>query len=582
MVPSCYRQIWFVDTEFHQPDGERPAPICLVARERSSGAVVRQWLWGQHSPPSPFSVDSDVLFVAYSAPAELLVYLALGWPLPVRILDLYAEYRWLLSGFKMPGYGQLDALAAFGLTPPLDELTKEDMRSVCRRGGPFAWDEERDILDYCQKDVDGLAALFEVMHPSIDWPRALFRGRYTVAVARMEAHGIPVDVETHQQLQKHRRAIRAELLEEAGATFGIYDEDEFDTSAFSAYLADQGIPWPRTRTGRLSTREETFEEMVTIHPQLRPLYELRSALGQLKDDGGLTIGADGRNRSSLRPFAANSGRNAPSTTRFVFGKSVAFRSLIQPAPGWSLAYVDWCQQEFGIAAVLSGDANMLDAYQSGDPYLEFARQAGAVPATATRHSHEDVREQFKTCMLGVNYSMGEKSLARRIKQPLARARELLETHRRVYRRYWRWIEQVQDEGMLSGRLSAVFGWRLNVGRDANPRSLKNFPMQANGAEMMRLACCLATERGTRVIAPVHDALLIETPSRFVQDAVASTKRAMAEASQIVLSGFTLRTDAEIISCPDRYRDARGAAFWSLLMRILERVRKKEKSPPNPL
>jgi hypothetical protein len=549
-----------------------------VAKERYSGVVVRQWLWGLHAPQLPFSPDADVLFVAYSAPAELSVYLALGWPLPVRILDLYAEYRWLLSGLKMPGYGQLDALGAFGLTLPMDELAKEDMRSLCRRGGPFAWDEEHDILDYCEKDVDGLAALFEAMHPRIDWPRALIRGRYTVAVARMEALGIPVDVETHQQLLQHRRAIRAELLEEAGATFGIYDEDQFDTAAFSAYLADQGIPWPRTPTGRLSTREETFEEMVTIHPQLRPLYELRSALGQLKEDGGLTIGADGRNRTSLRPFATSSGRNAPSTTKFVFGKSVAFRSLIQPAPSWSLAYVDWAQQEFGIAAVLSGDANMLAAYSSGDPYLEFAKQAGAVPPSATKHSHKDVREQFKTCMLGVNYSMGERSLARRIRQPLVRARELLETHRRVYRHYWEWIEHVQNEAMLSSRLFAVFGWRVTVGRDANPRSLKNFPMQANGAEMMRLACCLATERGIRVIAPVHDALLIEAPSRFVQDAVARTQQAMGEASQVVLSGFVLRTDAEVVSYPDRYRDARGTAFWSHLMLVLEQVRKKERSP----
>jgi hypothetical protein len=39
----------------------------------------------------------------------------------------------------------------------------------------------------------------------------------------------------------------------------------------------------------------------------------------------------------------------------------------------------------------------------------------------------------------------------------------------------------------------------------------NFPMQANGAEMLRLACCLAIERGLAVCAPVHDAILIEAP-----------------------------------------------------------------------
>jgi hypothetical protein len=520
------------------------------------------------------------LFVAYSAPAELSVYLALGWPLPVRVLDLYAEYRWLLSGFKMPGYGQLDAMAAFNLPLGMDELFKEDMRAICKRGGPFSWEEEGNILAYCKKDVDGLTALFEAMHEHVDWPRALFRGRYTVAVARMEAHGIPVDVETHRRLQQHRKAIRRELIEAANTSFGVYDAESFDTEAFGAYLAGQGIPWPRTRTGRLSTREDVFEEMVEIYPQLRPLYELRSALGQLKGDGGLTIGADGRNRSSLRPFSTSSGRNAPSTTKFIFGKSTAFRSLIKPELGFSVAYVDWAQQEVAIAAALSGDANMLQAYRSGDCYLEFAKQAGAVPATATKESHEEIRDQFKTAMLGVNYSMGAKSLARRIRQPLVIGRELLQTHRQVYAAYWRWIEAVQDEAMLSGRLSTVFGWQVNVGRDVNPRSLKNFPMQANGSEMLRLACCLATERGIRVIAPVHDALLIESPSRFTQDAIAATKRAMQEASEVVLSGFTLRTDAKVVSYPDRYRDPRGVRFWELLMGVLDKVGSRP-APPVP-
>src|SRR5262249_38654952 len=115
----------------------------------------------------------------------------------------------------------------------------------------------------------------------------------------------------------------------------------FDTDGFEAYLIGEGIPWPRTPTGRLSTRSEVFEEMADIYPVLRPLCELRSALNQLKDDGGLSVGKGGRNRSSLRPFATSSGRNAPSTTKFVFGKSVAFRSLIQPDPGWAISYLDW-------------------------------------------------------------------------------------------------------------------------------------------------------------------------------------------------------------------------------------------------
>ncbi len=59
--------------------------------------------------------------------------------------------------------------------------------------------------------------------------------------------------------------------------------------------------------------------------------------------------------------------------------------------------------------------------------------------------------------------------------------------------------------------SDSFRLDYRVGPDANPRSLRNFPCQANGAEMLRLACCLATERGVNVVAPVHDASIVEGP-----------------------------------------------------------------------
>ena len=75
-----------------------------------------------------------------------------------------------------------------------------------------------------------------------------------------------------------------------------------------------------------------------------------------------------------------------------------------------------------------------------------------------------------------------------------------------------------DIALLRGYMSTYFGWRLNVTNNTRPAGLRNFPMQAHGAEMLRIACCLATERGVRVCAPVHDALLIEAPISLIGDA----------------------------------------------------------------
>jgi DNA polymerase I len=66
------------------------------------------------------------------------------------------------------------------------------------------------------------------------------------------------------------------------------------------------------------------------------------------------------------------------------------RGLIKPEPGRAVAYVDWSQEEFGIAASLSGDAAMIDAYQSGDPYLAFGQQvSAAAKGGATMAARED-------------------------------------------------------------------------------------------------------------------------------------------------------------------------------------------------
>ena len=54
-----------------------------------------------------------MLFVAYYAPAELSCFLALGWPLPARILDLYIEFRAETNGLALPiGRGLLGALSS--------------------------------------------------------------------------------------------------------------------------------------------------------------------------------------------------------------------------------------------------------------------------------------------------------------------------------------------------------------------------------------------------------------------------------------------------------------------------------------
>jgi hypothetical protein len=713
-----------VDFEFAALTGERPTPLCCVARELRSGRLVRRWL-GDDAPASPpYGVDPGSLFVGYYVSAEISCHLALDWPVPLRILDLFTEFRCLTNGQPTPcGSGLLGALNYFGLDA-LDAAEKESMRQLALRGGPYTDDEKLALLDYCQCDVDSLARLLQRMLPHIDRPRALLRGRYMAAAARMEHAGVPIDADALGKLRENWDRIKSRLIARVDKDYGVFiptgqrtldpntvygaavlemardwdiephqladaadhlwrmeresvrdshearkearkltgltakrinswedagydsasfpgldmdartlagrypalgigegyrgdtgvddtdyagrlwavlrNNDErtkprhdrgilhqaaemvsaapedtsyqpmtFSAAKFAEYLQRQGIPWPMLDSGALALDDDTFREQARAYPeQIGPIRELRHALSQLRLNE-LAVGTDGRNRCLLSAFRARTGRNQPSNSKFIFGPSAWLRSLIRPAPGMAVAYVDYSQQELAIAAALSGDRAMWEAYTSGDFYLTFAKMAGAAPPDATKKTHAATRDQFKTVALGVLYGLSAEGLARKLGEPACKGRELLRMHKATFPVFWKWSDAIEAAGMLGFPQRTVFGWTYHPGADVNPRALRNFPMQANGAEMLRLACCLSTERGVTVCCPVHDALLIEADADAIDDAVSETQRAMREASELVLPGFPLRTEAKVVRWPDRYADDRGRRMWEAVWELVE-------------
>lgn len=567
--------VLLVDFEFRPENGREgnpPEPVCMVVKDFLSGVTRRYWKDELESrTSSPFSVERDALFVAYFASAELDCFLKLGWPLSENVLDLFVEFRCLTNGTTPPnGAGLLGALLYFGL-PTITAQHKDAMRDLVLRGGPWSQQEQQDILDYCETDVSALEQLLPAMLPTLDLPRALMRGRYMKAVSRMQATGTPIDVETLREVQSHWEQIQDALIAEIDANYGVYDGRSFRTKNWADYLQKEGIAWPRLPTGGLELTDDTFKQMARIHPQVAPIRELRSALSEMRLSN-ITVGDDGRNRCLLSPFSSKTGRNQPSNSRFIFGLSVWLRGLIKPRDGYCLAYIDYSQQEFGIAAALSGDEKMMEAYRSGDPYLAFAIQAGAAPQGATKQTHKVEREQFKACVLAVQYGMGEISLAQRINQPVARARQLLTLHRQTYRSFWAWSDATQDEAILNGKLWTTFGWEIRVKGQVNARSLRNFPMQGNGAEMLRIACIFLTEAGIRVCAPVHDALLIELPVDELESGLAKAQGLMRLASRAVLGDFELGSDAKVVCYPDRYMDERGQVMWDTVMNLIQKIK----------
>src|SRR5262245_52365960 len=95
-------------------------------------------------------------------------------------------------------------------------------------------------------------------------------------------------------------------------------------------------------------------------------------------------------------------------------------------------------------------------------------------------------------------------------------------------------------------------------------------MQANGAEIMRLATIYIIDSELELCAIIHDAFMILSPADRIDDDMLSLGECMRRASRVVLGGFELRLDPKVILHPDRYEaDRRSRQQWEDLIRRAE-------------
>jgi DNA polymerase I len=551
-------------------------------------------LWrDQLGPEPPYRTDSNALFVSFVANAECACHLALGWPVPQRVLDLNPAFRNLVNGRHTPeGKGLIGALRYYGL----DAITakhKDGMQKRVMAGPPFTAEERQRILNYCAGDTDALRRLLPkiLAEPEFNLGVSLYHGEFAAVSALMEHRGVPIDMEVFSHLadEKIWREVRDAMVPAIDAQYGVYVRNAagdwtFSMERFAAYTAREGIAWPLLESGKLNMRRKTFEDMSKGFPQLEELRQLRHARDKMRKVK-LAVGADGRNRTVLWPFQAKTSRTQPKASLWIFSPAVWLRSLIKPEPGMAVAYIDYSSMEFLIAASLSDGHcgpvnNMLEMYRSGDPHLSFAKSVGAIPSWGSKQTHGEIRDKYKVMLLASQYGMSTETLAARLGVSTFEAHEMLNQHREQFSQYWRWSDDWVQHALQSGIMRTAFGWTCRTGiTEFNERSIRNWPIQSAGADILRIACILAARHGIRLLAPIHDAVLIESSIEQIEADVALMREIMRRASRVVLNATTegtheLRTDYTIICYPDRYSDKRGAAIWQRVMQLLADQQRK--------
>jgi hypothetical protein len=560
--------VWFVDTEFQHPDGERDQrPICLAAKELYSGNVIRLWeddLRRMTRPP--FDVGERSIVVAYGAFAELGTFTALGWPRPKRLLDLHPEFRCQDNDAPKKSGSLLAALTKFDL-PHMSVMDKEANRKLFIEQNRWNEAEKRRGTRYCETDVDGMMTLWPKLLPRIEnIEEAFLRSEYVAALTDVSRNGIMMDVPVVKFMQSRWDPIKEHLTAEAHRQYGVFPEGKWSNDAAEQYLDDNHMldAWPPTeKTGRPAFDKDTLKEMCRLYPQLNLLREAKGAVGKVRPVD-FDIGSDGRCRSPLYAFGTITGRNAPR--RFPFAPSIWTRSFIRPFAGRAIDYLDFSGQEIALGAAYSGDRRMQHAYESGDFYLATAKQFGIAPADATEH--HPAREVAKTLCLGINYGMTAVGLAYRLNIGFAEAEDLLAKHRAAYPDFWAYSDAMVNAGMFNGRLVSSFGWQLQVTEGTSSRTLRNFQMQAGGGDLLRLAVIGLHAAGIKIVATVHDAVLIEAAAEDIEAHAAAARAIMMAASEVVTGGFPIRVGRKVFGPGERYYDKRGTPLWNRIVRFL--------------
>lgn len=485
-----------------------------------------------------------------------------------------------LTGFK-PTHSLAEA--TFKLT---GEIRDTEEKTLCRDlilSAPATFkpaDRER-ILKYNADDVQFLEHIWEALksqykelvhEDELDWAEyfqdALWRGRYSAHTAIMESVGYPINYEATKNFSRQIPSILAELQRDINDQFkgkiqpfkwNAKDAKySWNQKATREWLEDNGFNsgnWMLTEKDSLSLSLEAFErqfqfkhdyprgnfgaQMVRFLKLKQSLYGFADAKGGRKTFWS-SVGPDKRVRPYMNIYGAQSGRSQPGATGFMFLKPAWMRALVQPEKGSYLAGIDYGQQEFFLAAILSEDEKMIEAYLSGDPYLFMGKEAGAIPPEGTKKTHEAERDMFKATTLGILFMMSKYGLSAKLTADTGKeyteedAEELINTFEDLFPVFTEWRKEQIFQYEQGNAIRTLDGWVVWTDND-NFRSVGNAPIQGAGASIMRKAVDLAVADGVKVIFTLHDAIYIESKMNRL-DHITRLHKAMREAFSYYFRG----------------------------------------------
>ncbi|MBO5210330.1 MAG: DNA polymerase I [Clostridia bacterium] len=473
------------------------------------------------------------------------------------------DYKNLYKQFKQTENVTFDALLAAYICNP--SASSYDIDRLCQEYGavmPGFDGEAEEIIkkaalfdDCCDKLLDELNRSGQTdLFLTIEMPLAKVLGD-------MELVGFSVDVnglkEMSQELSERIAVIEKEIYNAVGYEFNLNSPKQLGVALFEKL----GLPAKKKTKSGYSTNAEVLEELKHLHPAVSLLLEYRT-LAKLKSTytDGLQecVQADGKIHTTFNQTETRTGRisslepnlqNIPVRTN----EGKRLREFFVAGEGKVLVDADYSQIELRVLASMSGDENMINAFNSGaDIHTATAAQVFGLPLEMVTPT---LRSRAKAVNFGIVYGIGAFSLAKDIGVTRKEADEYIKSYLATYPKVAAYMENTINEAKQNGFVTTLFGRKRYLPELQNSNGMirafgervaRNAPIQGTAADVIKLAMVRVFNRlekeipTAKLILQVHDELIVECLEQDAQKVCDILKYEMENAAQMAV---TLTADA---------------------------------------
>jgi DNA polymerase-1 len=403
------------------------------------------------------------------------------------------------------------------------------------------------LCDYAAEDADVTFRLKQILEKELK-SNGLENLFYEIemplmrVLAIMERTGVRIDSEALRQsseiLTEEMLKLEKEIHTIAGFEFNVSSPMQVGEILFDRLKLDDKAK--KTKTGQYSTSEDILEKIRSKHPIIGKILDYRGlkkllstyidalpqlvspVTGKVHTSYNQTVAATGR-LSSTNPNL----QNIP--IRDAQGKEIR-KAFIPDADSVFLS-ADYSQIELRIMAHLSGDANMLEAFNSGhDIHTATAAKIYKIPLDDVT---SDMRRKAKTANFGIIYGISVFGLSDRLGIPRAEAKELIDGYFTTYPDVKKYMDTSIQRAKEMGYVETLFGRKRflpdinsqnSIVRGFAERNAINAPIQGTAADIIKIAMVRIQKRiedeglQTKMTMQVHDELNFTVPNSEIDRA----------------------------------------------------------------